>query len=40
MSHDIEYTDQFEDWWNGLNEEEQEDVGASVCRLEEYGVTL
>lgn len=40
MSGDVEYTDQFEEWWNGLNEEEQEDVRASVHLLQEFGVNL
>lgn len=40
MRGDIEYTDQFEEWWNGLGEEEQEDVRASVYLLEEFGVGL
>ena len=40
MSGEIEYTDQFEEWWDALNEEEQEDVRASVLLLEDYGISL
>jgi hypothetical protein len=27
---DVEFTDEFEMWWNGLTEDEQEDVNAKV----------
>lgn len=37
---DIEYTDEFEDWWSGLNEAEQIDIVASVGLLEALGVNL
>jgi hypothetical protein len=40
MAWDLEYTDEFEVWWNDLNEEEQEDVAAGVITLEERGPTL
>lgn len=40
MAWDVEYTDEFEDWWNGLTEEEQESVAASVGLLEELGPSL
>lgn len=40
MPWDVEFTDEFEDWWNLLSEEEQEDVAASVQLLEEYGPHL
>jgi hypothetical protein len=36
----VEYTDQFEEWWNGLDSAEQEDVAAKVGLLEEYGPAL
>jgi len=33
----VEYTDQFEEWWNGLDSAEQEDVAAKVGLLETCG---
>ncbi len=35
MTWDIEYTDFFGAWWDGLREAEQESVAASVRLLEE-----
>ena len=40
MSHDLEYTDEFESWWNGLTAEEQEDVRFVVRLLDERGTRL
>jgi hypothetical protein len=41
MAHwEVEYTDEFGDWWNGLTEAEQESVDASVHLLEERGPQL
>ncbi len=40
MSWDIEYTDEFGDWWSGLNEAEQVDVDACVGLLEAKGPSL
>ena len=40
MACDVEYTDEFEDWWNGLSEDEQDSVAAYVGLLEEKGVQL
>jgi hypothetical protein len=37
---EVEYTDEFEDWWSGLSEAEQEDVAAYVTLLEKKGPTL
>jgi hypothetical protein len=37
---EVEYTDEFEEWWNGLSEAEQEDVAAYVTLLEKKGPTL
>jgi len=34
MTWDVEYTDEFGDWWNDLSEAEQESVDASVHLLE------
>ena len=40
MEWDVEFTDVFEDWWNGLDETEQEDVAACVGLLEQKGPSL
>ncbi|MFY9328171.1 MAG: type II toxin-antitoxin system RelE/ParE family toxin [Georgfuchsia sp.] len=41
MEHwDVEYTDEFEDWWNQLTEAEQESIEASVELLEARGPNL
>jgi hypothetical protein len=40
MAWDVEYTDEFEAWWVGLNEEEQIDIDAVVGLLEEKGPHL
>ena len=40
MSWDIEYTDEFGEWWNSLSVDEQESVRASVVLLEENGPKL
>ena len=37
---EIEFTDEFGAWWDGLDEDEQESVDVSVRLLEEKGVTL
>lgn len=36
----VEYTDEFESWWNGLSDEEQEDIAYSVSLLEQLGTSL
>lgn len=36
----VEYTDEFESWWNGLTTEAQEDIAYSVTLLEELGTSL
>jgi hypothetical protein len=36
----VEYTDEFEEWWDGLSGAEQEDVAAYVTLLEKKGPTL
>ena len=38
--YEIEVTDEFEAWWNGLTEQEQESVTFYVGLLEARGVTL
>lgn len=40
MEWDVEYTDEFSEWWEGLSEAEQEDVAATVELLEEKGPQL
>lgn len=40
MSWEVEYTDEFEDWWSGLSEDEQISVAASVQLLEVRGPQL
>lgn len=40
MEWDIEYTDEFGDWWAGLKETEQESVRASVKLLGDFGPNL
>lgn len=40
MDWEVEYTDEFEAWWNTLSEEEQEDVSAKVIVLQRYGPAL
>jgi hypothetical protein len=37
---EIEYTDQFEEWWKKLGDRAQEDVSVAVSKLEERGPTL
>lgn len=37
---DVEFTDEFETWWNGLTAEQQESVAYYVGLLEARGVTL
>jgi hypothetical protein len=36
----VEYTDEFESWWNRLSEQEQASVEASVRLLQERGPML
>ena len=40
MTWEIEYTDEFGGWWQGLTVDEQVSVDAVVSLLEERGVTL
>jgi hypothetical protein len=37
MKWEVEYTDEFGQWWSGLSEQEQISVAASVQLLEERG---
>jgi len=40
MSWEVEYTDEFGEWWNGLDVEEQVSVEAVVEVLAEFGPSL
>ena len=40
MSWEVEYTDEFEEWWHFLSEKEQVSVDASVRLLELLGPSL
>lgn len=40
MTWDVEYTDAFQAWWEGLREEEQESVSATIRLLERDGPSL
>jgi hypothetical protein len=40
MEWDVEYTDEFGEWWEGLDGDEQESVAASVGLLEARGPQL
>ena len=40
MSWNVEYTDEFGDWWTRLTDSEQEDITATVELLAEYGPGL
>lgn len=37
---EVEYTDQFEEWWRDLSEEQQEALDAGVQLLQEHGPAL
>lgn len=37
---EVEYTDQFEEWWNTLSEDDQENVATVVAKLREHGPML
>lgn len=40
MGWEVEFTDEFEAWWNDLGEHEQGKVDASIRMLEEFGPSL
>jgi hypothetical protein len=39
-AREVEYTDDFETWWNSLSQDEQEEIAAKVELLEERGPAL
>ena len=40
MEWDVEFTDEFEIWWDTLSEAEQDEIDAKVELLQEHGPTL
>lgn len=40
MTWDVEYTDEFAEWWDILNEGEQENINTVVVMLEVDGPNL
>src|SRR5689334_6173960 len=40
VTWEVEYTDEFEQWWDTLSEEEQKEIGAKVALLEKHGPVL
>jgi hypothetical protein len=40
MEWEVEFTDEFAAWWNGLTEDEQVDVNAKVILLQKLGPAL
>ena len=38
MAYDVEFTSEFEVWWNSLDADEKESVDFSVRLLEELGI--
>ena len=40
MACEVEFTDEFELWWNSLTPDEQDSVDFSVHLLEEFGIHL
>jgi hypothetical protein len=40
MAWEVEYTDDFESWWEGLSESEQDGLSAAVDLLEQRGPSL
>jgi len=37
VAWEVEFTDEFEDWWNRLAETEQIRIDTTIRMLEEYG---
>jgi hypothetical protein len=40
VAWDVEYTDEFDEWWSSLSDDEQADIAASVELLELHGPQL
>ena len=40
MPYEVEYTDEFFEWWQALSDHEQEELSARVALLERLGPTM
>jgi len=40
VAYEVEFTDEFEEWFDSLTEDEQKSLDRSVAGLEEFGVKL
>ena len=40
VAWEVEFTEEFQGWWDSLSEEEQDDVAVSVRHLVEFGPAL
>jgi hypothetical protein len=40
MAFEVEFTDEFEAWWNNLDEDEQDSIDYTVDLLQEQGIHL
>jgi hypothetical protein len=40
VAWEVEFIDEFEEWWNSLEETEQIKIDAAIRMLEEYGPDL
>ena len=40
MEWEVEYTDEFQEWWDGLTAEAQDDIAAKVGLLQQQGPAL
>lgn len=40
MAYEVEYSDEFREWWDGLSGDEHESITFSVRLLEEEGINL
>ena len=40
MAWEVEYTDEFLDWWNSITDRDQDSVSRSVDRLMQEGIAL
>ena len=40
MAWEVEFTDEFQDWWDMLTERQQDDLAHSVRHLMEFGPAL
>jgi hypothetical protein len=40
MPCEVEFTDEFEEWWDGLSEDEQDSINYYVRLLQQFGIDL